>query len=1431
MPASPDVIASTPKASVTSNAVRISSRAKGLSKTVSLSTPRRRKKKGESSDESSKPNDPASSKDKQSKKPIPIPNKKDASSSDGKGDNTQIKNPAVPDEKKKQRSSRISGKAQESDTGKVSDSDGSASKGNKGTNRKPGKVKESSMPEIVQVVSGDERSTVRTRSIRSNDAGKHNDQNKTEIEQRGKGGEENGMDNTDEMKKGRDNRSMDESGLGRSIDSGLGKSMDIQDLTMEDGHVKKGEHVKKEELVKKEGHVKCLQDISQDEPTVIHATQTFSQEGMDDHTHLDDEVFSKDLDEDTLSVIAKKSGVDDGAKDVNVDVDRDSSSGPFTKASVSEKTISKRKERGVEQDKGESSTPYKKKTTKPVKAKAGAKTRQIRTRAAAKKNASVGSSVSTSESDITITKQTSKARAKSAEPGSKASKAITSSRSVSDLDKRNKLGSGYNTEDWMMDYSDLERRTERKKALENASNVSKSRLSLISTVYRENYRTDYKFKRKKFENPYEFKTSPPAKRSPQGKKLLRPALRTYQLKKQAELQQKREKKGNKADKLLSYNDDEEMPEMKENEKSFSDIALEVQRKHRERELRKHDSESDILNRRRDSEPDEQSTTEILNDWKEKSKTRRNLEQGAFKKVEENEQNKENEKDGEGTTPVEAGDVLDPPADGIDSSQTLRFDDQQVLANVTAEPDQESLDGDSLSNLLKTIRDDKPAGFEENVKKNTEDHVEKNGVRRTKDKEIIDKERDKKAMENHEGEDKESSRKTNDESENLTKKSKRDTSLDRLVPPGIQNSLMDEESKMLLNHVFGRDDEDGDLWIGAKENKNQVDTSRSQRGTKPRANSNHENPAQTSARDTNTDRARGKQKSTGEEIVELDEIFDDGNGDSLLEPKQTKRNTAKRTRSASDNTARLPGEKQEAGRGDILEEDDVYADESADELEEMSPRPAKKRIPRDRKYVKEHKDGEGDLSSGTALILDAFKKNFERIIEDSDDCVDLPTKTNKSSTSRKQSETISKNKKTVKSSKRRESPLREDHLYHPHEPSKFEASTPQAKLSRSTDSGFFDKTLSSSSKKRTPSSAKGDVQDKTPGGTVSRKSRRFGCLDVQSTGHTPRRGYHSNDDKRTSRIQEEYESGEEDCNLFSHSQPASINQGSRKRKGSRERETGFKSESKMQKRNKGSAKDDDFEYPDSITELIKGMDDQDYVNESFKTPVDNQSMPIQPRKLFQSSDHSAPRKRQKVSRERQRANDDDEDDDDEDIENPFDDEDSIGEEMQTSFINLGKEVKKTIKQRQDYVSQIASATMKLITAKSEEMWSKQSSRRHTLMNEFTSCVNKYVEDHQQITSKRQQIEDDMITQVKNHLEALAKQRKEQEKCLRGIIKTQKAFTETFKSIEDAEQSQRMDFLDSLRKELKRYRDQAAQEVQKQEFENIKRRIQAMLGMSL
>ena len=49
-------------------------------------------------------------------------------------------------------------------------------------------------------------------------------------------------------------------------------------------------------------------------------------------------------------------------------------------------------------------------------------TREIRTRAAAKKNASIGRSVSTSESEIP-------------------DKALTRSRSLDDIDKKNKLGS------------------------------------------------------------------------------------------------------------------------------------------------------------------------------------------------------------------------------------------------------------------------------------------------------------------------------------------------------------------------------------------------------------------------------------------------------------------------------------------------------------------------------------------------------------------------------------------------------------------------------------------------------------------------------------------------------------------------------------------------------------------------------------------------------------------------------------------------------------------------------------------------------------------------------------------------------------------------------------------------------------------------------
>ncbi len=58
----------------------------------------------------------------------------------------------------------------------------------------------------------------------------------------------------------------------------------------------------------------------------------------------------------------------------------------------------------------------------------------------------------------------------------------------------------------MMGYSDLERRTEKKAALESASNVSRSRLSLINTVYRENYKSDYKRRKLKLGGPWEFKS-------------------------------------------------------------------------------------------------------------------------------------------------------------------------------------------------------------------------------------------------------------------------------------------------------------------------------------------------------------------------------------------------------------------------------------------------------------------------------------------------------------------------------------------------------------------------------------------------------------------------------------------------------------------------------------------------------------------------------------------------------------------------------------------------------------------------------------------------------------------------------------------------------------------------------------------------------------
>lgn len=74
------------------------------------------------------------------------------------------------------------------------------------------------------------------------------------------------------------------------------------------------------------------------------------------------------------------------------------------------------------------------------------------------------------------------------------------------------------------------------------------------------------------------------------------------------------------------------------------------------------------------------------------------------------------------------------------------------------------------------------------------------------------------------------------------------------------------------------------------------------------------------------------------------------------------------------------------------------------------------------------------------------------------------------------------------------------------------------------SGFFDKTPVSSSRKRTI-----DTRDRTPGtgrttdardetpGNSSRRSRRFGWLDVTSVSGTPYRGYRSNEGEAAKKI--------------------------------------------------------------------------------------------------------------------------------------------------------------------------------------------------------------------------------------------------------------------------------------------------------------------------
>ena len=127
------------------------------------------------------------------------------------------------------------------------------------------------------------------------------------------------MDTTGEVRKSKDIGSMGESGLGKSIDSGYGRSVDKKDQTVED---------------LADGREGVIKDMSQGEPTVIHATQTVSQDG---DTHLEDDVFTKGGEEPPASVIAQPSGAEDvpekGVKKSIIDGDG-SSSGPYVKVST-----------------------------------------------------------------------------------------------------------------------------------------------------------------------------------------------------------------------------------------------------------------------------------------------------------------------------------------------------------------------------------------------------------------------------------------------------------------------------------------------------------------------------------------------------------------------------------------------------------------------------------------------------------------------------------------------------------------------------------------------------------------------------------------------------------------------------------------------------------------------------------------------------------------------------------------------------------------------------------------------------------------------------------------------------------------------------------------------------------------------------------------
>ncbi|XP_028402431.1 synaptonemal complex protein 2-like [Dendronephthya gigantea] len=1371
-PLSPDVIASTPKASVTSTAVHLSSRAKGRSKTVKFSvyvTPfstflcqrsdSQHKVKRGSSDDALKSSVTGSANDKGREESVS--NKVESSSRDNEGDNNPpvAESAVVPDEDTI--SSSLPGRAEitpmvaESNAGIVSKNETDGSNNPVGVDAPP--------VVVVHISSSDEQ----TRPP-GNDAGKVK-KNISYLE-----------------------TSVDDSGLGKSIDSALGKSLDKQNLTLE---------VTKDKEEQK--------DTSHEEPTVINETQTLSQEGALGVTNVET-VFQ----EDPLHVLLPEAsgGVADMGKKRS-SADGADSSGPFIK--ISKKTEGKESKA---MDDSESSTVVKKKTTRAVKGKPAVQTRGVRTRAEAKKRQSLAG-VSTSESEITDGLKWSKPITKSEIVDSERSKPFPRPLSADELDRRNKLGSGYNTEDYVFGNSDPERRTGKKQVINNSGYLPQSRMALVNSVFREKYKWNGHIRQRKFLGPFEFKHSPPAKRSPQGKKLLRPALKAYQNKKKNEVRKKSKTRA-RQDGSNEMEEEEEMIE-----ESFSDIALRIQQRRSENQLGEYHSESELLDSNSKQPELHKKTEEAVGEDKTESRKR--------KSPEKDDDLEKNKRDKEPTGEDAEEDLsLGPPvfSSTIDNVTRVLFEveDSQIPAEIDVLPEKESFPN-HIENHEKSDKE-----FSTRVN----DQVEIDGAEEIKSGDAK-MSRQKKVMEKFVDPEKDSRKKSlgamkpsaKSAPETTGKKSTRDVvSADRTR--GAQHS----DTKMLVDDVFDKLDEDVALETrDDKKNKKQNNSGKVQKRARliRRVQSNQETSVARPSQGASAEKTGSRQNNVERKGLN-DALFRFESDDSCLSLGQKQRQRKmKQTDISANRTIKSVSEaitsgKKQAGtksqrRSDVR--DDANDAESGLELEKDESYTMKR--PGNDQHDKDGNSDEDDRENfshpHTPGIVSAFRKNIEKILEESDE----------SSSSRKKSEAV----------------VEKDHF------KSFGMRSSKANLSGAGDSGFFDKTGSSLGKSRaygkrdqTPGSAKSITPSETPGSKTPRKMRRLGRLEMQSKNPRIRaRGYRSNDDKQTSKIQDEDHSTEEEFN-FSLSQPASTStkQGSRKRKGSNLDNVWFKPggelagllERQVQHRKKGSSKDNALEQE---------IDYQDSLEECFKTPVaDSQSLPLQPKKLFRSTDHPVAKKRRKALMESHRDdeneddddeddhhhdNDDSDDDDDEQIED--DDEEvgdvvSIGEEMQSTLISsLGKEVKKTIKQRQHYVNRMATAMMKLVMTKSEEMWAKKSSKRGTLLNEFQNRVSQSIDEHQQITARRQQIEDEMITQMKDSLELLANHRKEQEKCLRGIVKTQKSFAETFRNIEEAEKSKQTEFHNSLRKELKRYRDQAVMEVEKQEF----RRIQAILGTSL